>query len=129
MDYNEFVGQVHNRARLASRGEAVQAINATLETLSERLTKEQADHLAAQLPQEIGNYLRQTKNNERFDLQQFFERIAEREPADLPEAVHHARAVISVLDEAVTPGEMKDVRSQLPEEYNKLFEAGSEGEM
>lgn len=38
MDYNDFVGHVHNRARLATRGEAVTAIQATLETLGDRLT-------------------------------------------------------------------------------------------
>jgi uncharacterized protein (DUF2267 family) len=49
--------------------------------------------------------------------------------AQLLVAVHHARAVIDVLKDAVTEGEMGDVRAQLPEEYASLFEAGSEGEM
>lgn len=62
-----------------------------------------------------------------FNLEQFFQRVAERESADLPQAVHHARAVISVLQEAVTPGEVADVRAQLPDEYDPLFDAGSEG--
>jgi len=43
--------------------------------------------------------------------------------------VHHARAVISVLTEAVSNGEIDDLRSGLPEEYAPLFEAGSEGEL
>ena len=48
---------------------------------------------------------------------------------DLPRAVYHARVVMEVLQEAVTKGEMDDVRSQLPDEYAPLFEAGSQGEM
>jgi len=53
----------------------------------------------------------------------------EREGVDLPDAVHQARAVISVLGEAVSPGEMADARAQLPDEYDPLFGLGSEGEM
>jgi uncharacterized protein (DUF2267 family) len=37
--------------------------------------------------------------------------------------------VIEVLGEAVTKGEMEHIRSQLPTEYDPLFEAGSQGEM
>jgi uncharacterized protein (DUF2267 family) len=33
------------------------------------------------------------------------------------------------LTEAATPGEIQDVRARLPEEYNSLFEAGTEGKM
>jgi uncharacterized protein (DUF2267 family) len=36
---------------------------------------------------------------------------------------------MEVLQEAVTEGEMDDVRSQLPDEYAPLFEAGRQGEM
>jgi uncharacterized protein (DUF2267 family) len=45
------------------------------------------------------------------------------------DAVQHARAVIAVLQEAVSPGEIEDVRSQLPRDFDRLFEAGSEGAM
>jgi hypothetical protein len=47
----------------------------------------------------------------------------------LPDAVQHARAVIAVLQEAVSPGEIEDVRSQLPRDFDRLFKAGSEGAM
>lgn len=129
MKYDEFVGQVHHQARLASRGEAVRATHATLETLAERLTADQAEHLAAQLPQEIGKYLHLANGGGRFGLDEFFQRVAERETVDLPEAVHHARAVVSVLGDAVTEGELEHVLAQLPDEYEPLFQAGSEGGM
>ena len=129
MQYDEFVGRVQNRARLASGGEAVRAIHATLQTLGERLFGKEAEHLAAQLPPEIGTYLRQVEVKESFSLDEFFERVAEREGVDLPDAIHQARAVISVLSEAVSPGEMADARAQLPDEYDPLFGLGSEGEM
>jgi uncharacterized protein (DUF2267 family) len=129
MKYDEFVSQVHHQARLASRGEAVRATHATLETLAERLTADQAEHLAAQLPQEIGKYLSSANGGKRFGLDEFFQRVAERETVDLPEAVHHARAVVSVLSDAVAEGELGRVRAQLPDGYEPLFQAGSEGGM
>ncbi len=128
MQYEEFVGQVQNQARLGTQGAAVKAIQATLETLGERLVEGSAKNLASQLPREIGHSLKE-KGTERFGLEEFFERVAERETADLPDAVYHARVVISVLGDAVGPGEIEKVAAQLPDEYTPLFEAGSTGPM
>lgn len=55
--------------------------------------------------------------------------MADKEEADEPNAVYHARVVMEVLQNAITKGEIDDVRSQLPPEYAPLFEAGSQGEM
>ncbi len=130
MQYDEFIGHVHNRAQMATRGEAVRAIHATLQTLGERLTGGEAGDLAAQLPPEIGTYLQMGSDvADSFGLNEFLRRVAEREQVDPPDATHHTRVVIEVLGEAVTPGELGDVRAQLPDEYNPLFEAGSTGTM
>ena len=131
MKYDEFIGQVQNRARLSSREEAVKAIRATLETLAERLAGGEPKDLAAQLPEEIGVYLQHEKagSGERFSLDEFFDRVSKRGGVDLPAAVYHSRVVIEVLGEAVTAGQMNDIRSQLPSEFDRLFEAGSKGQM
>lgn len=129
MRYEEFVGQVQNRARLASEGEAVTAIRATLETLGERLFGGEAHNIAAQLPREIGHYLEEPTTNESFDLDEFFRRVSFREGVELPEAVFHARVVIEVLKEAVSPGVIDKALDQLPAEYDQLFKAGSKGKM
>ncbi|SRR6266851_4822569 len=131
MKHDEFIGQVQHRARLSSRGAAERATRATLETLAERLAGGEAKDLAAQLPPELAEHLRGgwSAMGERFSLDEFFRRVSQREGADLPDAVFHARAVIEVLSEAVSQGEMDDVRAQLPAEFNRLFEAGSAGQM
>lgn len=130
MDYDRFVGLVQNRARLATGGDAVSAIRATLTTLAERVDSGEADDLAAQLPREIGYYLRAQRplGGERFSFGEFCERVAVRENCDLPEAVYHARCVMEVVSEAVAPGEIRDVRGQLPEGFQPLF-SGSHGRM
>lgn len=130
MQFEAFSGQVQNLARLPSQGETMRAIAAVLETLGERLYGNQAETLAAQLPYGIGAYLRLARQKDDFDLDEFFRRVAEREGAgvDLPAAVHHARVVVYVLQQAVSPGEIQDVLAQLPDNWTALFEAGPEGE-
>lgn len=129
MQYHEFIGRVQNRARLGTTGEAVRATGATLEVLSQRLFEGQAGNLAAQLPEEVGRYLTETQDSETFGPEEFFKRVSQKENVDLPDAVHNARVVISVVQDAVTQGEIDKIQAQLPAEYNSLFESGSEGEM
>jgi uncharacterized protein (DUF2267 family) len=130
MKHDEFIGQVQHRARLSSRGDAEVATRATLETLAERLAGGEADDLASQLPRGLAEHLRtgQAGAGEHFSMEEFFLRVSERERVDLPKAIYHARAVIAVLYEAVSPGEMADVRAQLPAEFSQLFEPGREEE-
>lgn len=129
MTYDAFTGAVDHRARLGTTGAAVKAIRATLETLAERLHGNEADHLAAQLPAEIGLYMQRVDRDVTLTLDEFFERVADREGVDLPDAVFHARAVLSVVQDAVSAGELNDVRVQLPDEFASLFEAGATDEM
>jgi uncharacterized protein (DUF2267 family) len=131
MQFDEFVGQVQSRAHLASKGEALSASRATLETLAERLAGKEAEHLAAQLPTEIAAFVRTPSAGagESFYLDEFFARVSAREGVKLPQAVFDARVVIEVLQEAVSAGEIRDVKAQLPAEFDPLFEAGSTGAM
>jgi uncharacterized protein (DUF2267 family) len=129
MEHDEFVGLVQERARLASSGEAERAIHATLNILRRQLLDDQAEHLAAQLPLEIATYLREDATSSSFGLYEFFRRVARLEGVILQDAVHHARAVISVLQEAVAPDAMQRVREQLPDDWFVLFESGNQGKM
>lgn len=122
MKYSEFLGNVQNRARIGRESEATGAVRATLETLGERLAGGQAEHLAAQLPEEIGYYLHQGDGQDSFELETFYERVADRAGVDMPDAVYRAKVVMNVLEEAISGGEMRDLRAQLPDEYNHLFE-------
>ena len=132
MKYDEFIKEVQNRGHMESRMEAENATKATLETLAERLAGGEPKDLASQLPPEIAEYLRYDGEQDpnRFSLNEFFERVTEKDSGvDEPRAVYYARVVIAVLQDAVTQGEIDHIRSQLPEEYHPLFEAGSQGEM
>lgn len=126
MQYEEFVGKVHQLARVGTTGEAVRAIQATFQTLARRLHGNEAQDLAAQLPQALGAFLQHGEPSEAFGLEAFYERVQEIEGIDFPDAVFHARVVMQVLNEAVSQGQMDDVRAQLPPEYEELFERVTE---
>ena len=54
-------------------------------------------------------------------MQAFYERVAQKDGVSKDEATRHARAVATVLQTAVTGGELEDVRSQLGTGYKELF--------
>jgi|SRR5688572_795740 len=128
MQTEEFLGQVQNKAHLATLGEAMRATRATLETLAERLGPDETRHLAAQLPHEIQLFLSDTglPIPERFSSDEFLLRVCAREGIDLPLSTNHARAVIEVLTQAVSPGEVVDMLDRLPNDYRRLF-VGTDG--
>ena len=126
MKRDEFVKRVQEIGELRSREEADRAIKATLGTLKQRLAGYEPDNLAAQLPEDLADPLRGEGGREGFALAEFYLRVAEKEDVDESQAIRHARAVALVLQEAVTTGEMDDVRHQLKDEYAELF--GRQGE-
>ncbi len=126
LKYDEFVKRVSEIAELGSREEAERAIKATFETLRERLAGNEPNNLAAQIPDELAAPLRGEGGRDNFSLDEFYRRVGEKEGVGQDEAIRHARAVALVLQEAVTTGEMDDIRDQLKPEYAELF--GRHGE-
>ena len=128
MQAHEFLGQVQNKAHLATLGEAMRATRATLETLAERLGPDESRHLAAQLPHEIQLFLSDagTPMPEPFSPDEFLMRVCARERIALPESSEHARVVIDVLTEALSPREPTDVLARLPDDYRELFASSAQ---
>jgi uncharacterized protein (DUF2267 family) len=126
MQLHEFLGRVQQRASIDSREQALDAIRATYQTLSERLQGGEPLDLAGQLPSLLQNYAA-VGEGERFDTNEFFHRVADREGVNEDQAREHARAVLEVTSEAVSNGEIGDVLSQLPQEYHGLFGDASQG--
>jgi uncharacterized protein (DUF2267 family) len=131
MKYEEFISKVRSRASLTTQEQAVLAARATLEALAERLEGHEVEHLAAQLPPELGLYLQLTneEKGEGFSLDEFFQRVSRREGVNLVDAEYHARVVLALIAETVSMGEIEDVRSQLPPEFAHLFDVQNAGEI
>lgn len=123
MKYDEFIKHVQSFAQLNSREEAERATRATLEILKERIVGDEASQLAAQLPKELGQYLRgrEGQNGQHFPLEDFIRLVSEKEGVQPTTAAMHVRAVFAVLQQAVTPGEFADVRANFTDDYKDLF--------
>lgn len=120
MQHDTFIGQVQARARLDSRGAAEQATWASLETLAERIPAAVAIKAAAQLPREISEHLRRVAyapddpvTGLRMSHADFFTRVAERAGTSYPKALHEARCVMAVANEATGGALAHQVRAVL----------------
>ncbi|GCE49365.1 uncharacterized protein (DUF2267 family) [Thermosporothrix hazakensis] len=132
MKADEIISKVMKRAEIGSRVEAKNAIQATVETLSEHLTAEECQNLSAQLPPEIADSMRSSRPGgeaERFSLDEFFQRVSQREDVGLQEATRHTRVVCAVLAEAITIGQLDHLKAQLPNDIARLFDVQNEGEI
>jgi uncharacterized protein (DUF2267 family) len=127
MKHDEFIGRVQHLAQMSSRGDAERATWATLQTLGERLAGGETKDFAAQLPPQLAQYALSglAGMGERFSVEEFLLRVCDREGVTPQVVPRHACAVLCVLQEALTQGEVQDIRSQLPKEYDSLFDASN----
>jgi uncharacterized protein (DUF2267 family) len=121
MDYAKFIKEVKVRMNTDSEEEALKAIKAVFESLSEHLAGEEPRHLAAQLPPDIGKYLKSPGGASSFSVDDFFRKVGEKANVDKKTAVQHVRSVMEVLRMAVSRGELEDVKSQLPKELYEVL--------
>lgn len=134
MRYHEFIERVQTTGELSDQDEAVRATRATLATLGERIYRTERDNLAAQLPDDLKAYLHEQvgsratqRDVEHFSLQEFYNRVGARSDVTYKHAIKRAKAVMTVLQEAVSAGQLSDVRANLPEAYDELFEEPAPG--
>ncbi|MFC6905879.1 DUF2267 domain-containing protein [Halalkalicoccus tibetensis] len=126
MQENAFLDAVERHADLESRDQAYTVTSATLTVLGQRITEGEAENVASQLPAHLDDLLMsKSAEAEEFSADRFVSRIDDREDvlSDVDaDAEHHARAVLTVLGDAVSGSELEDAREQLPDEFDPLFE-------
>lgn len=108
------------------REEAKRATAAVFHALRDRLTPEEAEHLAAQLPRALQEVWwagdRSPGRPIKLHRREFYERVMRE--AELP-SVRDARwktlAVFAALKEQLSPGESEDILAQLPKDLKELW--------
>jgi uncharacterized protein (DUF2267 family) len=123
IDNEEFVTAVADMLG-GDRAVAERAIDATLRTLAERLSTEQARHLVELLPPELGPALFHVGRPERLDIDAFVQHTAEREGVDLDTARRHSAVVLAVLARAIGPDEFDRLAATLPKNFAPLLPRG-----
>jgi uncharacterized protein (DUF2267 family) len=121
MDDEEFLSVVEQWGGGLDRETAEQATSATLRTLADRLARDEARRVAAQLPAEVYGFLWTTDDAERLDVDAFLHRVAEREGVDLPTAERHARAVFAAVRRGVEADELEKLSATLPDGIRALL--------
>jgi uncharacterized protein (DUF2267 family) len=120
-----FVERVARRAAL-DPAEARRASEAVMETLAERIAGGEVDDLAEQLPEDLRPALERGKASsggkaQKMSLDEFTERIADRESVSYEQALEHTRAVFSALRDTITEKELSDILSELPRGYREVL--------
>ena len=119
MRYQEIIAEVAERTGLF-KGEAVKLTHATLATLAERISGDEARALAARLPGPMQDDLLPTKEQaEVFSFDEFVNRVAERCGRDPVVSKDAVEAVLATLREALPPGEFDDLLSHLPSDFQR----------
>ncbi|GAA4867773.1 DUF2267 domain-containing protein [Actinomycetospora straminea] len=123
MQEHEFVSAVKESLELPDNATAERAVRATLTVLGQRLEGGEAKDLASQLPGGLSDALPSEGAGERFDVDTFYQRIAEQEGAGVTvaQARQHARAIAKGLETALSDGEWQNFTSQLPTDYQDFL--------
>jgi uncharacterized protein (DUF2267 family) len=126
MQFDDFVRAVQEQAKLDTREESIAITRAVLETLGERLDRKVRNGIEAQLPNELKDFLlAREENADRYDLAEFYSRIAARAHLKSQDAAERTWQVVSVLRQAISGGEMQDIMESLPSDYKELFQQES----
>jgi uncharacterized protein (DUF2267 family) len=117
--YERFITTIQQQAGI-SWTKAERAVQATLATLSERLSSGAARDLARDLPGDVARWLEPRGDAEPFGAVEFVRRVAEREGTEPAIAEDHARAVLVALARLVRGGEIATLIAELPRDYAPL---------
>lgn len=119
MQMTEMIEVVQQRASVDSTAAANNTLVAVAETLAERDLDGAQENFAAQLPDELGLVVNMgdAKTQEAFDSADFVRRVGQRLGISEEQSQTRTHAALSIMLEAVTEGERKDIISALPDDF------------
>jgi uncharacterized protein (DUF2267 family) len=126
MSTDTFYQTVMRTSHEPSRSAAKRATAAVFHALRDRLTAEEAEQVAAQLPLELKDVWHggeaAGRRPVKMDKREFYARV-EREAGltTTPQAHWTTLAVFAALKEQLSPGEAEDVLAQLPKDLKEIW--------
>ncbi|XVQ08140.1 DUF2267 domain-containing protein [Spirillospora sp. CA-255316] len=126
---NQVLREIENAYgwRKEQRNLSYDALRAVLHTLRDRLTVDEAAHLAAQLPLLIrGTFYENwdpSGTPQKMNKEEFLHRVEDEYPHDTGGTERLAQTVLRALRPFVTEGEWRDVKSSVPEDLRPLIPA------
>jgi uncharacterized protein (DUF2267 family) len=121
MEYEEFIEVVRQSSGGLSAETAERATQATLQTLAERLPRDEDRHILQELPAELHPWIHTETAPEKLGLDEFLDRVAKREGTDTETALRHARAVFFALGRALSADVVAHMTAVLPRRLDPLL--------
>ena len=121
MQYQDFIEGVRKSGNFHSLEEAEVAVEAVLSTLAERLHSTVTDKFQSQLPNQLKKYLSVSSDNIKFSLEEYYKRVGARANVRYSQAVRLSRAVMNMVNSAITTGLKDEILNDLPAEFAELF--------
>ena len=113
MKYRDLIKKVQDYSGF-SDSESEEALELVVETLASRLNEGEREDLASQLPEELEDVALAPTATQKFSAEDMFEELSELQNIDESRAKKQVMAVWRALKEALSPGEIEDIRAQLP---------------
>ena len=125
--YGRLLNRLRAEADLETSEQAEMALEVVLGSLVRRLTPDEAKDLIAQLPSLLQPTLRRLPPGpDKLITRQTIEtELGERLDVESPRAAHLLDVVVGTIAQIVSPGQMQDVRDQLPEGLRSVLSGGS----
>ena len=116
-----FINEVCWRTGIRSPESAGRAIRAALSTVGGRLTAEDAQTVAEELPPVLAAMVGGVHRHAEFDVRELYAAVQEEEGSSPGAAFEHAKVVCEVLSEAVSEPTRIRLQARLPPEWAQLF--------
>lgn len=120
MQYRELVKKVQHYSGFSDQ-ESEMALRTFVSTLGTRLTPDERAHFASQLPQDLKEDAMSLEESERFGADEFIRRFCDESGVGESEAKKQIFASWSAIKDAVSPGEIRQIKSQLPKDLDSML--------
>lgn len=125
--YETWLKELEEKPAIQSPDDAWSAMGAVLQTLRDRMPAEEAVHLGAQLPLIARGVFYEgwklTREPDKMDQQQFYDRVRERLAGSSPQAdpALITEYVFKVINHHIDPGQIGHIKDILPAELQNLW--------
>lgn len=113
MSFREMIKKVQHYSGFSDR-ESKEALEMMVESLAVHLTEGERKDFASQLPQELKDIALSVMPTKETARQDIVEQFMEMEEIDEPRAKKQIHSTWKAIKDAISPGEIDDIRAQLP---------------
>lgn len=115
MTYKELIRRVQDYSGFSDR-ESEDSLRLIVETLSSRLEEDGRENFASQLPQELESVALGPQETDTFTSSDMYEELSQLENIDRSHVKRQLMAVWEALKDALSAGQLNELRSQLPKD-------------